>query len=181
MRILIFSDIHGSLPVARHIRELAASMQPDYVMLLGDILYHGPRNPLPQGYDPQAAAAELASLGNNVIAMKGNCDNEADESLLPFPLTPGSMWLFVEGLRIHATHGHTFTLETLPALPEETILLYGHTHVPMARMVKGLTLCNPGSLCLPKEGHPASYGLLEHGSFSVITREGEVYLRLDCL
>lgn len=181
MRILVFSDIHGSFPVARQIRKLASSMQPDYVILLGDLLYHGPRNPIPQGYDPQAAAAELAALGDSVIALKGNCDNEADEALLPFRLTPGPVWLFLDDLRIHATHGHTFTLDTLPPLAEETILLYGHTHVPMARNAKGVTLCNPGSLCLPKEGHPASYGLLEHGSFSVITKEGEVYLRLDCL
>lgn len=181
MKALVFSDIHGSLPVAEHMMHIVSTIQPELVILLGDILYHGPRNLIPKGYDPMGVAKALEPIASQIIAIKGNCDSEVDEAVLSFPLVHGFTWLFFDGLRIYATHGHQFTTDNIPKLPDESILLYGHTHVPMVKNFKNITLCNPGSLTLPKENHPACYGLFDHGSFSVITADGEVYMRLSCL
>lgn len=181
MRVLVFSDIHGSLPAARLIQELVGKHRPESVILLGDILYHGPRNPLPKGYDPAATAAILGALPSRVIAVAGNCDSEVDKAVLPFPIAPEFVWVVTEGPHIFATHGHIHSPDKLPPLSEGDVFLYGHTHVPQARMQGGIALCNPGSLSLPKEDHPAGYGLFEFGAFTVVTTEGEVYLRLECL
>ncbi len=181
MKVLVFSDIHGSVPVAEHIVHLTHTVQPEFVILLGDILYHGPRNPLPKGYDPKTASSVLAPIASKIVGIKGNCDSEADESMLNFPLVQSFTWFFFDGMKIYATHGHQFKPDNPPDLPDESILLYGHTHVPMAKNFRNITLCNPGSLSLPKENHPACYGLFDHGSFSVITVDGEIYMRLSCL
>ncbi len=181
MRILVFGDIHGSLPTARRIVELAVKHRPNQIVLLGDILYHGPRNPIPQGYDPQACVRELTPLAERIIAVRGNCDCEVDMNLLPFPMADSFTWLFAEGLRIFATHGHTYSPQNLPPLAVGDIFLSGHTHVPTANIHKGIVLCNPGTLTNPKQDHPASYGLFDGGSFAVITQCDEVYLRLEGL
>ena len=181
MNFLVFSDIHGSLPSARLAVEKANTVQPDAVILLGDLLYHGPRNPIPEGYDPAGVARVLGRLSCRVIAVRGNCDSDVDAMVLPFPLAPDFSWLLAGGIGIFATHGHVLTPEKLPPLAEGDVFLYGHTHIPMARMQGDIAVCNPGSLTLPKEDHPASYGHFENGRFSVITRDGEEYLRLDCL
>ena len=161
---------------------LAAQHKPDAVLLLGDILYHGPRNPLPESYAPKEAATALAPLARRIIAVQGNCDCEVDAMVLPFPLASGFSWILDGPLRIFATHGHIYNPENLPPLEEGDVLLFGHTHVPMARTTAaGVHLCNPGSLSMPKEDHPACYGLFEEGVFSVLTLENELYLQLDCL
>ncbi len=181
MRMLVFGDIHGCLPTARLVRELVERHRSETVILLGDLLYHGPRNPIPEGYDPAATANVLGSLPVRIIAVTGNCDSEVDKSLLPFPLAPDFAWLMVDGLRIFATHGHVHTPDALPRLGEGDVFLYGHTHIPQAHMRDGIALCNPGSLTFPKEDHPAAYGLFEFGAFTVFTAEGETYLRLESL
>ncbi len=182
MKLLVFSDIHGALPVARLMADLTRRHNPDAVLVLGDILYHGPRNPLPDGYDPKATAGALAPLKSRIIALNGNCDSEVDAAVLPFPLASDFIWIVQPGLRIFATHGHKHTPEDLPPLEEGDIFLSGHTHVPTAQTTtKGIHLCNPGSLALPKEGHPPCYGMFENGIFSVFTQEDELYLQLDCV
>ncbi len=182
MKMLIFSDIHGSLPAARFMADRTRREKPDAVLLLGDILYHGPRNPLPQGYDPKAAAGALSPLKSRIVAIAGNCDSEVDATMLSFPLSSGFSWIMTDGLRIFATHGHRHTPDALPPLEEGDIFLFGHTHVPMAATTsKGIHLCNPGSLSLPKEGHPPCYGMFEKGLFSVFTDQDELYLQLDCV
>ena len=182
MNILVFSDIHGSLPAAKRMTSLAARHRPDAILLLGDILYHGPRNPLPQGYDPKAAAEELAPLKSRIIAVSGNCDSPVDSMVLPFPVASDFAWIVSDGIRLYATHGHTFGPHNLPPLEEGDVLVSGHTHVPMVHTTSaGIHLCNPGSLSLPKEGHPASYGIFNMGVFSVYTTEDELYLQLTCV
>lgn len=182
MNLLVFSDIHGSLPVAERIVALAAQDKPDAVVILGDVLYHGPRNVPPEGYAPAKAAAALAPLAGRIMAIKGNCDSEVDEMVLPFPLAAPCMWLFDGALRIMAVHGHLFGPHNLPPLTAGDVLLSGHTHVPTAHTSpEGIRLCNPGSLALPKEDSPPCYGRFDNGVFSVIRDDsGEVHLSLDC-
>lgn len=185
MKLLIFSDIHGSLPVAKRILALVETHDPVAVLILGDVLYHGPRNPQPSGYAPKAVAEALSPLASRIIAIRGNCDSEVDAMVLPFPLAAPFSWLLHEcpgkPLRVFATHGHIFGPQNIPPLQAGDLLLYGHTHVPEAETnTQGIHICNPGSLSLPKQGHPPCYGLLENGVFSALTDNGETYLRLDC-
>lgn len=178
MSILVFSDIHGSVPVARFIVETAQKVRPLAVLILGDILYHGPRNPQPEGYAPKAAAETLAPIARHIIALRGNCDSEVDASILPFPLASDFVWVMAGNLRIFATHGHSYHPQRLPPLREHDVFLYGHTHEPVAKDHGEISVCNPGSLSLPKGGHPPTYGIFSQGAFSVLTMDGEVYLRL---
>ena len=181
MKLLIFSDIHGSLPAARRITALHAAHAPEAVLILGDILYHGPRNPLPEEYNPKAVAEILTPLSSRIIAVRGNCDSDVDAMVLPFPIAPEFIWILDNGLRIFATHGHIFSPSALPALHQGDVLLFGHTHIPLARTTReGVHLGNPGSLALPKEDSPPCYGVLENGVFTVFTDQNEVFLQLDC-
>ena len=154
---------------------------PERIILLGDILYHGPRNPLPEGYDPGAAAALIASFKERILAIKGNCDSEVDESVLGFPFMPLFTWIADGPLRICATHGHHFGPQHLPPLEAGDALVYGHTHVAQAeRSPEGIFLCNPGSPSLPKRGTPPTYGLFNDGLFQVLTADGAVYKEVAC-
>jgi len=185
MKLLIFSDIHGSLPVAAHIAGLVSRHSPDAVLLLGDILYHGPRNPLPEGYNPKAVTEVLAPFADSIIALRGNCDSEVDSMVLPFPLASEFIWLLQDipggTLRIFATHGHIYNPQSQPPLRQGDVLLFGHTHIPQAETGAGrIHFCNPGSLSLPKEGTPPSYGIFENGIFSVYTAREELHMHLDC-
>ena len=182
MRLLVLSDIHGSAPAARLAMDLFRQRQPDYVLLLGDILYHGPRNHMPEGYDPAAVVDLFAPISPRIMAVRGNCDSDVDSMVLPFPLANDFFWLLDSGLRIFVTHGHHYSPGNLPPLEESDVLLSGHTHMPTATTtIQGIHLCNPGSPALAKDGHPPSYGWFEHASFSVFTTAGELYLKLDCV
>ena len=182
MKILIFSDIHGSAPAARLALEQFRQRGAEYLVLLGDTLYHGPRNPLPEGYDPAAVAELFAPVSTRIMAVRGNCDSDVDAMVLPFPLANDFFWVLDSGLRICATHGHIYSPQSPPPLDESDVLLSGHTHIPTAATTtQGVHLCNPGSPALPKDGHPPCYGWFEHATFSVFTTAGELYLKLDCV
>ena len=178
MKICIFSDIHGSVEAALFITSLVREQQPDTILFLGDVLYHGPRNPLPNEYLPGKVCEILNPLAPRVIALRGNCDSAVDETLLAFPLAPRFSWLMVDNMKIFATHGHEFRPDALPPLERGSVFLYGHTHVPQAEIIDGISLCNPGSLALPKKGLPKSYAVLENREFRVMTCTGEVYMSL---
>ena len=179
MKALVFSDIHGSLLSAQFMVAEIQRQRPDTVILLGDTLYHGPRNIIPPSYDPRAVAELINSYAGSIIAVRGNCDSEVDQNLLHFPIASEFTWLISEGLRIFITHGHHFSPSNLPPLQEGDILLFGHTHIPLAESTGDIYLCNPGSITLPKDDHPQSFGIIENGTFSVLTKEGEVYLYLN--
>jgi putative phosphoesterase len=180
VKLLVFSDLHGSATAARRIAELARERSPDYLLCLGDILYHGPRNPFPAGYDPPLAAEILTPLAGRILAVRGNCDSNVDAMVLPFPLAADPAWILLDGLRVCASHGHLHSPTALPPLAGGDLFLSGHTHIPLAcTSPQGVHLGNPGSPALPKEGHHASWGWLEYGSFSVLTLEGEILLRLN--
>ena len=177
-RILIASDIHGDANTAERLVEIYKASGAEKLLLLGDILYHGPRNDLPAGYAPKKVIELLNPLKNEILAVRGNCDTEVDQMVLSFPILADYAYLSLDGLRIFATHGHKFNTDSLPPLAKGDILLHGHTHVPVAiEFGEDNLYINPGSLSIPKESSPKSYILYENGVFSFRTLEGEEYKR----
>ncbi len=177
MRLLIASDVHGSPERALFLCEKAASWQPDMVVFLGDMLYHGPRNPLPFGYKPRDVADILKEMPAPIVAVRGNCDAEVDLLLLPFAVEDSAM-LCVDGLRMLCTHGHHLPPEPpFKGVERGMVLLRGHTHIPVATSMDGVHIWNPGSTTLPKAGFPPSYGLYEDGEFRVMSIAGKELLR----
>lgn len=180
MKIMIASDIHGSAYYCRKLLEQYRVEKPDKLLLLGDILYHGPRNDLPKEYDPKAVIAMLNEMKEEILCVRGNCDTEVDQMVLEFPILAEYCILYEEGRMIFATHGHHFNMENPPMLKEGDILLHGHTHVPVSKMFDGKIYLNPGSVAIPKEESDHSYMMLEDGKFTWKTLEGKSYKVLAC-
>lgn len=174
MKLFFLSDIHGS--AAGLNRALAAyeAEGADYLVSLGDLLYHGPRNPLPEDYNPKEVAARLNGVKNKIITVRGNCDSEVDQMLIEFPILAEYAVVLYEGRRIFVTHGHHYHMDHLPALSKGEVFIQGHTHVPVAEKRGGVYVLNPGSVSLPKENYPASYGILADGLFQVKAFDGAV-------
>lgn len=182
MKVLIASDIHGSAYWAERLAQAVEREQPDRIALLGDLLYHGPRNDLPRDYDPRRVIPILNGLaaGGRVVAVRGNCDAEVDQMVLDFPCMGDSVQLVDEqGRTLFLTHGHVYgagfhnSVDRLPALPEGSCVVYGHTHVKVSEPVPGragIWAFNPGSLSIPKDG-THSYGVYEDGSFRHVLLE----------
>ena len=162
MKIVIASDIHGSAAWCRRLLEAIEQEAPDQVILLGDLLYHGPRNPLPDEYAPAEVAAMLNGLASRVTAARGNCDAEVDQMLLDFPCMADSALVVDGATRLFCTHGHVFSPEQPPALPEGSLFLSGHTHVKVNEVRDGIRFVNPGSVSLPKDG-THSFAVYEGG------------------
>ncbi len=177
MRIIIASDLHGSPDSVSFLQNKVKSLKPDLCVLLGDYLYHGPRNPLPNGYTPKDVASMLGQLGVNTLAVRGNCDAEVDQSLLPFPLVDQT-WIYADDLAILASHGHRYDFQEpdFANINAGSIILTGHTHVPRAESYKHVNWWNPGSLTLPKQGFPRSYGFYEQGEFRVMDMQDKCFI-----
>ena len=173
MKLLIASDIHGSAYYAKKLVEAYKQENADRLVLLGDILYHGPRNPLPEGYSPKEVIELLNPLAKEILAVRGNCDSEVDQMVLAFPMMADYALLHVDGVSIFATHGHLYNTDQLPPLPAGEILLHGHTHVPVCEKGEGYIYLNPGSLSIPKENSPHGYMTFEFGVFTWKTIDGE--------
>jgi putative phosphoesterase len=166
MKWMIASDIHGSAYYCRKLLEAYTEEGADRLLLLGDILYHGPRNDLPRDYAPKEVIALLNERKNDIYCVRGNCDTEVDQMVLDFPVLADYCVLPVGEKLIYATHGHIYNLKNLPPLAEGDILLHGHTHVPAwTEFGQGNVYLNPGSLSIPKENSPHSYMTLEDGVF----------------
>ena len=181
MKLMIASDIHGCAPACRKLLDIFAASGADRLILLGDLLYHGPRNDLPEGYDPKAVIAMLSEHADRLFCVRGNCDTEVDQMVLPFPIMAETALLFVDGKTWFACHGHRSganpTANDLPKLPAGSVVLSGHTHIPVLETNdKGVTFLNPGSTSIPKGGFAASYALYEDGEFSVMGFTGEKIL-----
>ena len=166
MKLMFASDIHGSRAWCEKVRERFEAEAPERLILLGDLLYHGPRNNLPLEYDPKGVIAILNSMKEHLLCVRGNCDAEVDQMVLHFPILSDSALLVLDGLTIHATHGHIHGPDTPPPLRQEDILLCGHFHVPVRRDCGRYTYLNPGSAALPKENSPHSCMVLEGGQFT---------------
>lgn len=151
MKFLIASDLHGSAFWCRRLLEALAREGADRLVLLGDILYHGPRNDLPEGYAPREVIALLSPLADRILCVRGNCDTEVDQMVLPFPILADYAVLPVGERLMYLTHGHHFNEQQLPPLQPGDILLYGHTHVPICHAGVACVCMNPGSVSIPKE------------------------------
>ena len=177
MKWLIASDIHGSAYYCRKLLEAYKNENADRILLLGDVLYHGPRNDLPKDYNPKAVIAMLNELKQEILCVRGNCDTEVDQMVLEFPVLADYAILTVGDRVIYATHGHVYNNEKLPPLKSKDILLHGHTHVPKCEELETHVYINPGSVSIPKENSEHSYMILEDGVFTWKNLEGEEYKR----
>lgn len=166
-KIMIASDIHGSAVWCRKLVEAYEKEAPEKLLLLGDLLYHGPRNPLPDGYAPKEVISLLDPLKENILCVRGNCDSEVDQMVLSFPITADYAALFVDGKTLYATHGHLFNAENPLPVNRGEALLNGHFHVPCHRVLdNGAVYLNCGSVSLPKDGTAHSFLLFENGVFT---------------
>ena len=174
MKLLSASDIHGSAAWCRKLMGAIEAETPDRIVLLGDLLYHGPRNDLPDEYAPKEVAAMLNSLAEQIIAVRGNCEAEVDQMVLQFPVMADYCILNLDGRTFYATHGHVYNENNLPPLQEGDILIHGHTHVLRAEKKESYTLLNPGSVSIPKEGNPPTYAIFENGIFMIKDFDGNI-------
>ncbi len=179
MKLFFISDIHGSLYYTRKALEAFKEEKADYIVILGDELYHGARNPLPLEYNPKEVAESLNEYADRIIAVRGNCDSEVDEMVLDFPMMATHSTILYNGRRLFLTHGHIYNGNNLPKLREGDVLFYGHTHVPKIEKKENVYVINPGSITLPKENTPNSYGVLEDDIFIIKDFEGNVYKEID--
>lgn len=179
MKYLVVSDIHGALKGASAIKELEDFHETDAVLLLGDILYHGPRNDLPEDYAPKEVIPLISALKDRIIAVRGNCDAEVDQMVLGFPISADYNELFVGKHKVFMTHGHVYSPKNMPELSSGMIFLSGHTHLPEAHQKDGVFILNPGSISLPKGGHPCTYGILDKKGFKIFTLDHEEYMKIS--
>ena len=171
MIYLIASDIHGSAYYMHKLIDAYIKNNASRLILLGDILYHGPRNDLPLEYNPKKTYALLNMYRDSILCVRGNCDAEVDQMVLEFPLMADYATLFLEelgGRMIYLTHGHHFNEDNLPPMKKGDILINGHTHIPVAKEENGFVFLNPGSVSIPKGGWPNSYILYKDGTFTVL-------------
>lgn len=175
MKWMIASDIHGSAAYCEKLLAAFGREQADRLLLLGDLLYHGPRNDLPQGYAPKEVIAQLGGVKDKVFCVRGNCEAEVDQMVLPFPVLADYCLLEQKGRVLFATHGHHYNLENPPLLQPGDVLLHGHTHIPAKDNSLGFWYLNPGSVSIPKENSPHSYMTLEDGQFLWKDLDGAVY------
>ena len=179
MKLLIASDIHGSVKYCRMLLDAFKKENADRLILLGDILYHGPRNDLPEEYAPKSVIEQLNAYKNVIYAVRGNCEAEVDQMVLGFPVMADYMLIPLEKRLVYATHGHIYNRENLPPLSKGDILLCGHTHVMALEEGQDYVYMNPGSVSLPKEDSPRAYIVLDDGKFTWKTLDGEVLMTFE--
>ena len=176
MKWMIASDIHGS---AYYCRELLAAFEREgaqKLLLLGDVLYHGPRNDLPLEYAPKQVIEMLNGIKEKLLCVRGNCDTEVDQMVLDFPVLADYAILAIGEHVIYATHGHVYNESKLPPLQKGDILLHGHTHVPKCVEHENYLYVNPGSVSIPKENSAHSYLILENGKLTWKSLDGAAYM-----
>ena len=177
MKLLICSDIHGDYDAASEIISIFNKGAFDKLIILGDVLYHGPRNDLPAGYAPKKVIAALNEIKDKILFVRGNCDTEVDQMVLEFPILADYAIIYDEGLTMFLTHGHKFNKETLSTLSRGDILLHGHTHIPCIEEFGNKNFyINPGSTSIPKNGFPKSYMVYENRKFTILDINNNVIM-----
>ena len=177
MKIMIASDIHGSACYCKKMIDAYRREGADKLLLLGDSLYHGPRNDLPAGYNPKEVSAMLNVLADEILCVRGNCDAEVDQLMLDFPVLAEYCILYLGERMIIATHGHHFNEEAFPKLKKGDILLNGHFHIPKCVDHGDYVYMNPGSVSIPKENSAHGYILLTDGTFQWKDLDGNSYMK----
>lgn len=167
MKYLIFSDIHGSAETTEQILNIFKEKKCDQMIILGDYIYHGPRNPLTQQYNSMKVAELLNAYKDKIIGVRGNCDSEVDQMVLDFPCGNDYALICDNGVNIFATHGHIYGPSNLPTFTSIDLLLYGHTHVYEISKKDDTILCNPGSITLPRGGNPPTYAIYENRNLTI--------------
>ena len=165
MKLMIASDIHGSEYYCKKLIDCYSIENPDKLLLLGDILYHGPRNDLPEGYNPKAVIDLLNGIKDRILCVRGNCDTEVDQMVLKFPVMADYCIYCVDDVAIYATHGHHIDDLLEDSLVRGSIVVAGHTHVPVCQVREGYTYINPGSVSIPKEDSHNGYMIFEDRCF----------------
>ncbi len=167
MKLLIASDIHGSAYYCRKLIDAYNSEKADRLILLGDLLYHGPRNDLPKDYAPKEVIAMLNGLKNEILSVRGNCEAEVDQMVLEFPVLADYAVIMTDsGQTVYLTHGHHYNIENPLPMKEGDVMIYGHTHVPLDETRAGIRFLNPGSVSIPKQNSGHSFLVLEKGIFT---------------
>ena len=178
MKYFVMSDLHGSSYYTKKVLDVYRAGEYEKILLLGDVLYHGPRNDLPKDYAPKEVIKMLNPLKDEILAVRGNCEAEVDQMVLDFPVMADYALLDLGGRSIFLSHGHVYNHENFPLRKNGDVFLQGHTHLPVAekkdRDGKHYFHLNPGSVSLPKEGNPNSYGVLTEKCFTIYTLDGEV-------
>ena len=177
MKYLIASDIHGSAYYCEKLLDAYKNEQADRLLLLGDVLYHGPRNDLPKDYHPKKVISMLNAYKQNILCVRGNCDTEVDQMVLEFPVLADYAVITDEKNLIYATHGHNYNESKLPPLHNGDILLCGHTHIPKCTDHEDYIYMNPGSVSIPKENSWHGYMTYESGLFIWKDFDGQEHLR----
>lgn len=168
MKLLIGSDIHGDYQAAERLINAYRHHQCDYLICLGDLLNHGPRNAIPKHYDPQAVAELLNDYRYELLVVRGNCDSEVDQMLCNFPMLSDYQQLLTDQRRIFLTHGHIYRPDNLPPLKPGALFVSGHTHLPVASCAEdGIYRLNPGSVAIPRGDWPPSYALVDDSGMQV--------------
>lgn len=175
MKLMVASDIHGSAYYCRQMIEAYKREKADKLLILGDILYHGPRNDLPKDYDPKAVIQMLNEMKEELLCVRGNCDCDVDQMVLEFPILAEYAIFYLDNRMIFATHGHKINKENLPMLKAGDILLNGHFHVPAVERIGDYFYMNPGSVSIPKEESEHSYMVIEDGVYTWKNLEGHSY------
>lgn len=167
MKLMIASDIHGSAYYCEKLLSAFALEKPNRLLLLGDLLYHGPRNDLPKDYCPKKVIQILNGLKDKIVCVRGNCEAEVDQMVLEFSILSDSLLLFVDDKLMFASHGHIYNENKFPALHPGDIFLQGHTHIPCMKKFGDYFVVNPGSVSIPKGNSEYSYVVYEDCSFTL--------------
>ncbi|MDD4689959.1 MAG: phosphodiesterase [Eubacteriales bacterium] len=175
MKIIIASDIHGSAYYCNKLVGRFKDEKADRLLLLGDILYHGPRNPLPKEYDPKQVLSMLNNIKEKIVCVRGNCDSEVDQMVLEFPIMSDTAIIDTGEVSILASHGHIYHPGNLPPMAKGSIFASGHIHIPVCEDVGGVLCINPGSTSLPKEDTPSSYLVIENRTLTWKDLDGNEY------
>ncbi len=179
MKLMIASDIHGSTYYCKKLIDAYKREKPNKLLLLGDILYHGPRNDLPKEYEPKKVIELLNDIASDIVCVRGNCDTEVDQMVLDFPILSDYALFYIDGQMIFATHGHHFNKDNPPKLSKGEVLLNGHTHIPAFERIADYIYVNPGSVSIPKENSKNSYLIYENGTFMFKALDGKAYMNKE--
>ncbi len=165
MKLMIASDIHGSAYYCKKMLDAFENEKCDRLLILGDILYHGPRNDLPREYAPKKVIEMLNNVKDKLLCVRGNCEAEVDQMVLQFPVLADYAVIPYKDNMIYVTHGHIYNENNLPPLQNGDILLNGHTHIPKCNKHSNYVYMNPGSVSIPKENSYHSYMVLLNDVF----------------
>ena len=173
MKLMIASDIHGSAFYCEKLLNAFAKEKPQRLLVLGDLLYHGPRNDLPKDYAPKKVISMLNGIKDKIICVRGNCEAAVDQMVLEFSVLSESLLMFLDDRLMFATHGHIYNENKLPALQAGDVFLQGHTHIPVMKKEGEFFFINPGSVSIPKENSEHSYMIYENSCFTLKNLDGD--------